>query len=70
MWSRPSPQLASCDALCGRRSAQAAGDDLPAGEPDELAVGGQVALPQLAGLHQEPPEPLQPPATVPSEGPA
>ena len=33
-------------------------DDLLGGEPGELSVGGQVALPQLPGLHQEPPEPL------------
>src|SRR5207248_1987076 len=46
--------------LCGWRSSQAAQDDLPAGQPDELNIGGQVALPQLAGLHQKPPEPLQP----------
>ena len=60
--------LASLVARCGRRSAQAAGDDLPAGEPDELAVGGEVALPQLAGLHQEPPEPLQPQRLHPARG--
>src|SRR5689334_21779368 len=52
--------LASLVALRGRRSSQAARDDLPASEPDELDVGGEIALPQLSGLHQEPPEPLQP----------
>jgi hypothetical protein len=29
----------SCVAMNGRRSAQAASDDLPGGEPDELSVG-------------------------------
>src|SRR5271165_2282029 len=61
--------LASLVALDGRLLAQAAGDNLPAGEPDELAVGGEVALPQLSGLHQEPPEPLQPRQLEPARGP-
>src|SRR5262245_56426351 len=41
------------------RPADTAREELPAGEPDELAVGREVAFPELARLHQETPEPLQ-----------
>src|SRR6516164_6164630 len=58
----------SCVAMYGRRSAQAASEDLPAGEPDELSVGSEIAPPQLAGFHQKPPEPLQPHCLQPVGG--
>src|SRR6516164_2069419 len=58
----------SCLAMYGRRSAQAASEDLPAGEPDELSVGSEIAPPQLAGFHQKPPEPLQPHCLQPVGG--
>ncbi len=45
--------------LTGRGSPQATAEDLPRRHPDELGVGGEVALPHLAWLHQQPPRPLQ-----------
>src|SRR5262245_10358074 len=42
----------------GRWSPQTARDDLDAGEQAEFAVVGEVALPELARLHHQPPEPL------------
>src|SRR5689334_14610695 len=45
-------------ALTGRRPTEAARDDFKAGEPAEFAVVGEVAPPELARLHDEPPEPL------------
>src|SRR5689334_11305478 len=53
------PRLSFVALYCPR-SSQSAREDLPAGEPDELGVGSEIALPQLAGFHQEPPEPLEP----------
>src|SRR3954447_12378516 len=46
-------------SLSGRRSSQTARGDLPSGKPDEFKVCGEIALPQLARLHQEPPEPFE-----------
>src|SRR5262249_11775963 len=48
----------SLSALPGRRPPEAAREDFKAGEPAELAVVGEVALPELARLHHKPPEPL------------
>src|SRR5262245_14430966 len=46
-------------SLGGRRRPQPTGDDLTPGEPDELTVGSQIALHELARLHEKPPEPFQ-----------
>src|SRR5689334_22294770 len=45
-------------AMPYRRAAEAARDDLEAREPAEFAVIGEVALPELARLHHQAPEPL------------
>src|SRR5437588_5071151 len=45
-------------ALFDRRASEPAGEDFEAGNPAELAVEGEIALPELAWLQHQPPEPL------------
>src|SRR5262249_46960605 len=49
---------------------QAPGQRLPTGGPDELGVGGEVALPHPAWLHEQTPRPLHSQVPEPARSPA